>query len=207
MRIAQILGLACWVVAAASARADNNVIISEFMAQNNNTLADDDGAYSDWIELFNAGTNTVDLGGWSLTDNASKMTKWIFPSTNMAPGQFMIVWASNKNRRNPGAPLHTNFKLGASPGGYLGLVRPDLSIATQFAPTYPSQAADISYGFPQTSTTNVVISGTTAARALVPVNSTIDGLWMDPAFDDSAWSNTTASLAFTNNVWIVRADS
>ena len=207
MRIAQILGLACWVVAAASARADNNVIISEFMAQNNNTLADDDGAYSDWIELFNAGTNTVDLGGWSLTDNASKMTKWVFPSTNMAPGQFMIVWASNKNRRNPGAPLHTNFKLGASPGGYLGLVRPDLSIATQFAPTYPSQAADISYGFPQTSTTNVVISGTTAARALVPVNSTIDGLWMDPAFDDSAWSNTTASLAFTNNVWIVRADS
>ena len=82
MRIAQILGLACWVVAAASARADNNVIISEFMAQNNNTLADDDGAYSDWIELFNAGTNTVDLGGWSLTDNASKMTKWIFPSTS-----------------------------------------------------------------------------------------------------------------------------
>ena len=119
----------------------------------------------------------------------------------------MIVWASNKNRRNPGAPLHTNFKLGASPGGYLALVRPDLSIATQFAPTYPPQAADISYGFPVTSVTNGLAPLGTAARVLVPANSTVDGLWQTPDFNDSAWSNTTSGVAFTNTVWVGQADS
>ncbi len=76
------------------------------------------------------------------------LTKWRFPATNIAAGQFMIVWASDKNRRTPGAPLHANFKL-ADEGEYLALVQPDgVTIATQFYPTFPPQLPDVSYGLP-----------------------------------------------------------
>ena len=56
------LGLAAILVASV-ASADPTVVISEFMALNSTTLADEDGTYSDWIELFNPSTNTVNLGG------------------------------------------------------------------------------------------------------------------------------------------------
>ena len=56
------------------------------------------------------------------------------------------VFASDKDRRVPGGELHTNFKLSAG-GDYLALVRPDgVAIEHEFAPTYPNQLTDISYG-------------------------------------------------------------
>ncbi|HEY9072717.1 MAG TPA: chitobiase/beta-hexosaminidase C-terminal domain-containing protein, partial [Desulfobaccales bacterium] len=120
------------------------------MAINNTTLADEDGTYSDWIELYNTSTNTVDLGGWYLTDNATNLTHWMFPSTNLGPSQFLVVFASNQNRRVAGAPLHTNFKLSGS-GEYLALVLPDgVTKASEFAPAFPQQYADISYGYAMT---------------------------------------------------------
>src|SRR5688572_25903082 len=90
--------------------SQNNVIITEFMASNTRTLADEDGDFSDWVEIYNAGTNTVNLGNpaWSLAD---RNNVWQFPQTNIAPKNFVVVFASNKNRRVPGRPLHTNFRL------------------------------------------------------------------------------------------------
>src|SRR5439155_10087880 len=117
-----------------SSLSAQNVIISEFMASNSRTLADEDGDFSDWIELYNTTTNTVDLNGWYLSDSRSTPTKWRIPATNMPPNSFLIIFASNKDRKIPGRPLHTNFKLDPNPGEYLGLIRPDLSIATEFNP-------------------------------------------------------------------------
>ena len=67
------------------ATAEDKVFISEFMAVNERTLADEDGEYSDWIEIHNAGTNLVNLNGWYLTDKSSQLTEWRFPSTDLAP--------------------------------------------------------------------------------------------------------------------------
>ncbi len=54
-----------WVLLmAVSARCHADVLISEFMALNNTTLRDQDGQYSDWIELYNSGPDTVNLNGW-----------------------------------------------------------------------------------------------------------------------------------------------
>jgi len=124
-----------------------NVIISEFMADNRNTITDEDGNYSDWIEIHNAGCATVNLQGWFLTDRRNQLAKWRFPATNITSGQFMIVWASSRNRAIPGAPLHTNFRL-AERGGYLALVMPGGTIATEFYPSFPPQSSDVSYGLP-----------------------------------------------------------
>jgi hypothetical protein len=120
------------------------VRITEFMAANASTIADEDGDSSDWIELQNAGTNAVSLADWLLTDDASVPGKWRFPTVTLAPGQFKLVWASAKNRTNPAAPLHTNFKLDRG-GGFLGLFDADTNLISSFA-GYPSQFIDVSYG-------------------------------------------------------------
>ncbi len=122
-------------------------LISEFMAANSRTLSDSDGAYSDWIEIHNPDAVTVDLTGWYLSDSASNKTKWQFPAISLPPGGYVVVFASSKNRRDPLAPLHTNFSLSAS-GEYLGLTKPDgVTVVSEFAPSYPPQADDVSYGF------------------------------------------------------------
>src|SRR5262249_62316901 len=65
-----------------------------------------------------------------------------FPSTNVPPNGFLIVFASGKNRVVPGAPLHANFSLNAS-GEYLALVKPDgVTIAREFAPRFPEQRSE-----------------------------------------------------------------
>jgi hypothetical protein len=111
-------------------RAAEPVTITEFVASNTSGLRDEDGAYSDWIEILNAGTNTVNLNGWFLTDTEANRTKWRFPATNVPPSGFLIVFASGKNRAVAGAPLHANFSLNAD-GEYLALVKPDgVSIAS-----------------------------------------------------------------------------
>ena len=66
------------------AAAQENVIISEFMPANERTLADEDGAFPDWIEMLNAGSAPVNLLGWHLTDDASAPGKWTFPSVTLA---------------------------------------------------------------------------------------------------------------------------
>src|ERR1017187_9676960 len=121
MNIRVVWGTALWFLAGASL-ALAQLTITEFMASNKHTLLDEDGAPSDWIELYNAGTNTVNLDGWHLTDNASNLTKWTFPATNLAPNSFLIVFASGKDRAVAGQELHTDFALSSS-GEYLALVR------------------------------------------------------------------------------------
>src|SRR5262245_16445258 len=87
--------------------ATSEVIISEFMADNTRTLADEDGDYDDWIEIYNTSSGPVNLDGWHLTDTAGNLTGWRFPSTNLNARGFLVVFASGKDRRVPGAPLHT----------------------------------------------------------------------------------------------------
>src|SRR5262249_49206999 len=177
----------------------DTVIVSEFLANNTSGLRDEDGAYSDWIELFNSGTNTVDLGGWFLTDSSSDLTKWSFPSTNIPPGGFLIVFASGKDRRVPGAPLHTRFSLSAG-GEYLALVRPDGTVASEFAPTFPEQFPNISYGIGQDLRVTPLVSNTSPALVFVPTNSTLGTSWVAPAFDDSNWTQGTNGIGYETYV-------
>ncbi|HWN94785.1 MAG TPA: lamin tail domain-containing protein, partial [Methylomirabilota bacterium] len=63
--------------------AAETVFISEFLASNNGGLTDEDGDTSDWIEIFNSGTNTVNMNGWFLTDSAANLTKWRIPAISL----------------------------------------------------------------------------------------------------------------------------
>src|SRR5437016_4559209 len=187
--------LLCALTLAFTAQAASQVIISEFMADNAHTLADDDGAYEDWIEVFNTSAGTVNMDGWYLTDKPGDLTQWRFPSTNLNAGGFMVVFASGKNRRAPGAPLHTSFKL-SSAGEFLALVRPDLQIVTEFAPEFPPQAPDVSFGFGLVSSNTILITSNAALRVLIPTDGSLDSSWMLPGFDDSGWLGGRNGLGY-----------
>lgn len=172
------------------------VIITEFMADNTQTVADDDGSYSDWIELHNPTGAPVSLDGWALTDNAANSQKWLFPAGVTIPSRgYLVVWASNKNRRVAGQPLHTNFQLSAD-GEYLALVKPDFSTATEFAPGYPPQLPDRSYGPGASATVTTAIQQGSTGKVHVPADGALGTAWTAAAFDDSAWSSATNGIGF-----------
>ncbi len=183
--------------AALACPAASNVFISEFMAANNGSLLDADQDASDWIELYNAGSDTVNLHGWHLTDTTNNLALWTLPSTNLAAGKHLVIFASGKDRAVAGAELHTNFKLDSA-GEYLALVEPGgATIAQEFAPAYPPQFDGVSYGLSITVSNFTLITNGTTANWKVPA-STADypTNWMDVGFDDSAWSLGKTGLGF-----------
>jgi hypothetical protein len=124
----------------------NGPIISELMAINNSTLADEDGDFSDWIEIHNPGTAAINLDGWFLTDNPTNIPKWRFPAVSLGAGEYLVVFASEKDKKIPTGKLHTNFKLSGS-GEFLALVEPDgTTLASSFGDGFPAQKQDESYG-------------------------------------------------------------
>jgi uncharacterized repeat protein (TIGR01451 family) len=168
--------------------------ISEFMANNESAITDEDGAFSDWIEIYNPGLEDVDLTDWCLTDSANTLSKWRFPGVTLGARQFMLVWASSKNRRVPGQPLHTNFNLTAG-GEYLALVRPDgVTVEHEFSPMYPAQANDESYGINFTG--RALATQGTAVKYRVPRNDSLGTTWTSRDFADSSWSNGRTGLGF-----------
>ena len=76
-------------------------VISEFMADNETVLADGDGDFPDWIEIFNPTGAPVQLAGHHLTDDPLDLTKWTFPSYLLGPGERVIVFASEKDPTPP----------------------------------------------------------------------------------------------------------
>ncbi len=183
--------LVLWSLSAANAA----LTISEFVANNDGILKDEDFQSPDWIEIYNSGPGTVDLGGWHLTDDAGNLAKWTFPSTNLPAGSFLVVFASGKDRAAAGSPLHTNFQLN-NDQGYLALVQPGGTVAHEYTPIYPNQRANVSYGLAiQTSTTSLIVSGATA-RVLVPANGTLGTMWAALGFNDSSWTALNTPLGY-----------
>ncbi len=170
---------------------DQSLRISEFMAVNDSGLKDVDGDCSDWIEIHNPTPAAINLGGWYLTGSITNKTQWRFPATNLNAGAYLVVFASDKNRANVGAQLHTNFKLSGS-GEYLGLVMPDgATVASEYAPQFPPQLANVSCGLtPVTGSAAVLVSSTSPARALVPSGPVNDGWKLSSYQPDASWAVT-----------------
>jgi hypothetical protein len=183
---------------AVSSFSADTVFISEFMARNQGTLRDEDGAYSDWIELHNPGSAAVNLDGWYLTDSTNDFTKWRIPATNITGNGYLVIFASGKNRAVPGAPLHANFNLSGG-GEYLGLVRPDgVTIASEFAPLFPEQFDDVSYGIGQNVVGTKLIAAGAEAKVLLPVDGSLGTNWTGSSFDDSSWTAATTGIGFSS---------
>ncbi len=87
------------------------VVINEIQASNSETIFDEDGDANDWIELYNNSDSSVNLAGFGLSDNYNNIYKWEFPSVTIEAGEYLLVWASGKNRTDSSGELHTNFRI------------------------------------------------------------------------------------------------
>ena len=92
------------------------VVISEFMEKNRTILRDEDGDFSDWIELWNQSDETVDISGWNISDRENQLG-WTLPEMSLEPGQRIVIFASGKDRQ--GDELHTDFSLSGDEGVWL----------------------------------------------------------------------------------------
>jgi hypothetical protein len=176
-----------------------NVLVTEVMASNGESLADGDGNFSDWIELYNPTQETVNLAGWHLTDEATNLDKWTFPAlpqSVLEPGEFLIVFASGQlveTYVDPGGYLHTDFALAAE-GEYLALTDANDAIVHEYAPQIPDQRRDVSYGVIENIITQELIGPSTPSTAHVPTSSALDApavnvppAWTLPGFNDATW--------------------
>lgn len=124
-KIAMALGLllaGMQVFLTAAEIRPGDLMISEFVADNDAGLVDEDGDPVDWIEIYNRSSETVNLGGWALTDDPNQPQKWVFPDMTLGSGKYLLIFASGKNRSPTASdgPVHANFKLNRS-GEFLGL--------------------------------------------------------------------------------------
>lgn len=128
------------VFLATSSFATAQVRINEVMAQNNSTVSDPDyGNSADWVELYNSGTASVDLSGYSFTDDFSTPTKFTIPQgTSISAGGYLILWCDGN-----ATGLHTSFKLSAD-GEQIGLYNQKGEVIDSL--TFGPQLLDISYG-------------------------------------------------------------
>ena len=190
--------LLAFLCAAAPLRAQ--VVIAEFLASNSNSIIDEDGNHEDWIEISNNSGSAVTLLGWYLTDDVNQPRKWAFPSMTLNSSAYLTVFASNKNRVNPAANLHTNFKLSTGPA-YLALTHDIGGGGVQVVQAfnqYPKQVTDISYGLSYTTTALVTAGSTT--KALVPTvgngGSGLGAAWRGGSepFADGAWPGGTPGV-------------
>jgi len=120
----------------------DGLYINEFLASNSTTNMDESGEYDDWLELYNAGNDSIDLGGFFLTDTVDNLTKWFIPEGTIISGEgFLLVWCDEDQEQGD---LHTNFKL-SSYGEFIALVSSDgFTIIDSLS--FDSQTVDVSYG-------------------------------------------------------------
>ena len=141
-----------------------DLVVNEFMAANDATMADQDGEFEDWIELYNNSNATIDLGGFSLSDDLTEPNKWAFPAgTTIAANGYLIIWADEDTDQDG---LHADFKLSA--GGET-LILTDQETALIDSVSYTNQEADVSHGrFP---------NGTGAFRDMSPTFNAENNDW------------------------------
>ena len=96
-----------------------DLVINEFMSDNESIITDEEGTYPDWIEIYNSGSDAINLKDYHLSDDEDEIDKWSFPEIILQPESFILVFASGKDKHIYNY-LHTNFKISRD-GEYLVL--------------------------------------------------------------------------------------
>ncbi len=149
-----------------------DIVINELMASNTVTVKDEFNQYDDWVELYNKGTQAVNIGGYYITDDAANLTKWTFPANTTIPaGGYLIVWADEDSSQNSAGKYHANFKLSKS-GEYVALLNTTGHLLDNV--TFGQQVDDRGYARIPNGTGNFVIRGSTYGKNNESANATND---------------------------------
>jgi hypothetical protein len=123
-----------------SGTAHSQVLINEVCPANGDINYDPDFFnFSPWLELYNAGSSSVNISGYYLSDDLSDKARWAFPPGSVIPAKgYLLVWCDEMS-----AGLHTNFKLD-SDGEDLILSNSNQVVVDEIK--YPKQYVNVSYG-------------------------------------------------------------
>jgi hypothetical protein len=137
----------------------SSIVINELCASNSQVMADQDGEFDDWVELYNNTANPIPMSGLYLSDNFNNPSKWAFPDTAIAANDYLVVWVDDDPSQ---AGLHCDFKL-ASSGESLAIFDNAGNILDSVS--FFEQSPDITYGrFPNGTGPYVFMSPTFAAQ-------------------------------------------
>ena len=184
----------CMLAATLEPAFASGLVLSEFMAADvssqDSGVIDDDGDSSDWIELCNDSDDVLNTAGWALTDDVGDLTKWRLPTMILQPREYLVLFASGKDRRDPLGELHTNFRLNAL-GEFLALVAPNGQIASRFdtaGPRFPAQEPHASYGLERPTDVEILVADGMQAAVFVPEDNSLESVWTAVEYDDTDWA-------------------
>ncbi|NIR49262.1 amino acid carrier protein [candidate division KSB1 bacterium] len=142
-----LIFLSFFFVAAVSVKAQpaHNIVINELMVKNETGLPDDHGEVESWVEIYNPGSDSVNIGGMYFTDNLNNPNLWQIPktdprATSVPPDTFLTLWLDGQPDQGV---RHVNFKLNKK-GGELGFFDESNNLLDKVS--FESQYADIPYG-------------------------------------------------------------
>ncbi len=125
------------------AASGSGLVVNEIVSSNKRSLVDNALGTPDWIELYNAGSETIDLSGYGVSDNLRDLHKFVFPKdTSIAPGEYMLLYATTAEEPSDNSAFCTNFGLSKS-GDFLFITDPYYGIVTQME--IPPLYTDVSY--------------------------------------------------------------
>lgn len=89
-----------------------DIILNEYMSDNQYSFDDSQGNFYDWLELYNCSLNDIDLTGFYLTDDRYDIMKWTFPNgTVLKADSYLTVFCSGLDTVSEAGEIHTNFSL------------------------------------------------------------------------------------------------
>lgn len=187
-----------------SSTTSAQVVLNEICPANADIIYDPNFYnYSPWIELHNAGSSTVNIGGYYLSDDEGNPFKWrIPPSTSIPANGYILFWCDDKNTGR-----HTNFSLDSEGEDVVlsngsGLLLDKIS--------YPRQLTNISYGrtingsgtwaYLSVPTSGGSNNSTTASQQLTkPTFSISGGRYASTTQVSLAHSNPAAEIRYTTD--------
>ena len=179
----------------------NALIINEAVSSNS-LFDDEDGDSPDWFELYNNTSSTIDLTGWTVTDDIELPSKWAFPNYLIAAGEYLRIWASDKDKGFGG-----NYKTLVNQGDSFRYIVPTSNPSNAWNTlAFDDSSWDIGnsgFGYADGDDATVVASGISSVyvRKVFTINDLVsmDELWFDVDFDDGF-------VAYINGTEIARSN-
>ena len=119
----------------------NGLVISEVMSANSSAVPDEDGLFSDWLEIHNGSGNDLDLEGVMLSNRNDRVT-FAFPSYILKADGRVVVFASGHYQLDPAKPFHGKFKI-SSAGDHIYMFDPNMYLIDEVIT--PTMTSDTSY--------------------------------------------------------------
>ena len=172
------------------------------VVSSNSVYIDEDGDTPDWLELHNYGIQDISINGWFLSDDVDDLEKWIFPNITLSPNQYLLLWASSKDRSNI-SYSRTLVNQGDAFKYLIPTSEPGSTWKTlSFDDSGWSESAS-GFGYNDADDTTIIPTGTTSVylRKVFEITdlSSISSLILDIDYDD-------AFVAYLNGVEVARAN-